>query len=75
MFYHLSSSFTYITHLIKKSLLEDSRAVDTSGSEAYTLLELYGESVEEGTGNLAYQSIPLGPNYVPFTVRVNNKQV
>lgn len=75
MFYHLSSSFTYITHLIKKSLLEGSRAVDTSGSEAYTLLELYGESAEEGTGNLAYQSIPLAPSYVPFTVPVNNKQL
>lgn len=70
VFHHLSSSFTYIILLIKQCLLVGSSAVDTSGSEAYTLLEFCGEVAEEGTWNLASQSVPLPPGRVPSTVRV-----
>lgn len=76
MFYHLSSSFTYIIHLIKKCLLVGSSGEDRPGSEVYTLLELYGGMAEERTYNLAYQSVPPPPRCVPFTVCVitNNSE-
>lgn len=76
VFHHLSSSFTHIILLIKQCLLVGSSAVDTSGSVAYTLVEFCGEVAEEGTWNLASQSIPLPPGHVPSTVRVipNNSE-
>lgn len=70
IFHHLSSSFTYIIHLIKKCLLVGSNAIDTSGNEAYTRLELCGEVAEEGTCNIADQSVSQPPNSGSFTVRV-----